>query len=234
MLTNVDINGKAIEMPYKINKEGIPIEQKSMKIEAKLIAELDSFSDNGMRTINQMEITDYDKSTFKNIGEYFENYFKPFVNEFDYKNSAFFVVDIHGNSYSYDEIKETIIVTDKDQKVTELGNGKINIKTALKKATKTIPEHIVITVELTKDLQKDYEIIPYSPDEAVNQQTIADFMAKYITRPFEYVDNVIGVELNFNKVFYVPEKLRTVTDIQAEIDSLNLDLKRLEDELDLI
>jgi type I restriction enzyme M protein len=56
-------------------------------------------------------------------------------------------------------------------------------------------------------------------------------MAKYITRPFEYVDNVIGVELNFNKVFYVPEKLRTVIDVQAEIDNLENELANLENEL---
>ena len=116
---------------------------------------------------------------------------------------------------------------------TELGCGKIVIKSAFKKATKTKDASIVITVEISKDLQKDYEIIPYNPDEAVNQQTIADFMAKYITRPFEYIDNVIGVELNFNKVFYVPEKLRTVIDIQAELDSLEKELTNLENELGL-
>ncbi|MBN3951337.1 MAG: hypothetical protein HWQ38_34660 [Nostoc sp. NMS7] len=26
----------------------------------------------------------------------------------------------------------------------------------------------------------------------------------------EYLENVVGVEINFNKVFYKPEKLRTV------------------------
>ncbi|MPN17796.1 hypothetical protein SDC9_165151 [bioreactor metagenome] len=58
-------------------------------------------------------------------------------------------------------------------------------------------------------------------------------MAKNITRPFEYLDNVIGVELNFNKVFYVPEKLRTVKEIQAEIESLENELANLENELGL-
>jgi len=58
-------------------------------------------------------------------------------------------------------------------------------------------------------------------------------MAKYITRPFEYIDNVIGVELNFNKVFYLPEKLRTVTNIQVEIDNLENELANLENELGL-
>ena len=44
-------------------------------------------------------------------------------------------------------------------------------------------------------------------------------MAKYITRPFEYLDNVVGVEINFNKVFYQPEQLRDVATILAEIEA---------------
>jgi type I restriction enzyme M protein len=38
-------------------------------------------------------------------------------------------------------------------------------------------------------------------------------MARYITRPFVLLENVIGVEINFNKVFYEPEKLRPIADI---------------------
>ena len=102
-----------------------------------------------------------------------------------------------------------------------------------KKATKTKGESVAITAELSKDLEKDYEIIPYSPDEATNQQNIADFMAKYVRRPFEYLDNVIGVELNFNKVFYLPEQLRSVAKITIDIDDLEKDLKQLEADLAL-
>ena len=58
-------------------------------------------------------------------------------------------------------------------------------------------------------------------------------MAKYVTRPFEYSDNVIGVEINFNKIFYVPEKLTPITDLQAELESLENELVNLENELGL-
>ena len=112
-----------------------------------------------------------------------------------------------------------------------MGCGKIVIKAAYKKPTKTKGAYIAITVELTKDLQKDYEIIPYSPDETENQQWIADFMAKYVTKPFEYVDNVIGVELNFNKIFYTSPKLREVTQIKDDLKVLEDDLQTLEKEL---
>ena len=86
-------------------------------------------------------------------------------------------------------------------------------------------------MELTPDYEKDYEIIPYQRDEAANQQAIAAFMAKYITRPFEYLDNVVGVEINFNKVFYQPEQLRDAATILAEIEQIDAELKAMEEAL---
>ena len=71
-------------------------------------------------------------------------------------------------------------------KYEELGCGKIVVKAAFKKVTKKTPERIEITVELTPDYQKDYEIIPFHRDEGENQKAIEAFMAKYITKPFEY------------------------------------------------
>ena len=56
-------------------------------------------------------------------------------------------------------------------------------------------------------------------------------MAKYVTKPFEYIDNVIGVEINFNKVFYIPEKLREVTTISTDLDDLEKELATLENDL---
>ena len=56
-------------------------------------------------------------------------------------------------------------------------------------------------------------------------------MAKYITKPFEYLDNTIGVEINFNKIFYKPEKLRPLENILADIDTLDNEIKTLESEL---
>ena len=90
---------------------------------------------------------------------------------------------------------------------------------------------IVITTELTPDYEKDYEIIPYKPNEVENQQNIANFMAKYITKPFRYIENTIGVEINFNKVFYMPEKLRSIQKITTDLKKLEEALSDLEKEL---
>ena len=52
-------------------------------------------------------------------------------------------------------------------------------------------------------------------------------MAKYIYKPFEYGKNVVGVELNFNKEFYVPEQLDKAEDILAEIEDLDKQIKTI-------
>ncbi len=156
---------------------------------------------------------------------------KPFVNSLDYKEQPLTVTTAEA-LYRFDADKETLIkeVLGKQE---ELGCGKIAIKAGLKKKTKTQPERIEITVELMPDYQKDYEIIPFHRDEVENQAAIAAFMKKYITKPFEYLDNVVGVEINFNKVFYKPEKLRSVEDILGEIAALDKELKGLENSIEL-
>jgi len=228
MLTNVDVNGKFIEMPTKENRAGDMVEEKSIKLDPVKIIVTD---DSGTTTIDNFEITDFDKTKYSSLEARFNEEIKPHIAGLDYKEQQLKVVTKKA-TYWYDEDKETII-EETDGKQTELGCGKIVIKAAYKKATKTKGACIAITVELTKDLQKDYEIIPYSPDETENQQWIADFMAKYVTKPFEYLDNVIGVEINFNKVFYKPEKLREVATIKADLEALEKELTKLENELTL-
>lgn len=233
MLTNIDENGKAVEMPRKINRAGNTVEAKSIKVDFSSVAILNTFEEEKMKTINESMITEFDKEKYKNLKAYYDSFYKNYVSGFDYKEEGFVLIDKNGNSYHYDSEINSIIRTDKNQNITELGNGKINVKTSYKKATKTKEAQIVIITELTKDLEKDYEIIQHSPDDAINQQNIADFMAKYVNRPFKYLDNVVGVELNFNKIFYQPVQLRSVAEITTDIDDLENDLKQLEADLAL-
>jgi len=228
MLTNVDENGKHLEMPEKKNKEGEEAKAKSIKLTPLKIT-VESTTD--PIEISEFEITDFDKAKFTNLQNRFDSEIKPMIAALDYKEQKLKVRAKKAN-YWYDADKDTII-EEVAGKQTELGCGKIVIKSSYKKPTKTKGASIAITVELTKDLQKDYEIIPYSPDETENLQWIADFMAKYITKPFEYVDNVVGVEVNFNKVFYQPEKIREVSKINKDLEDLEDDLSNLEKELTL-
>lgn len=228
MLTNVDENGKTFEdqLPIKKNKQGEEIRNKSIKLNPTKITQV---IEEEKIELTEFEITSYDTSEYNSLTEYYAEGVKPLINSLDYKE-ADLKVFTDKTSYYFDEDKETVIEVSKDDK-TELGNGKIVVKASYKKGTKTKEARIEISVELTPDYEKDYEIIPFSPNVVENQQNIANFMAKYITKPFAYIDNTIGVEINFNKVFYKPEELRSLKVITTDLQGLEDDLKQLEQEL---
>jgi type I restriction enzyme M protein len=186
---------------------------------------------NGEREITEFTITAFDKEHYPSLAGYFEQNIKPFIASLDYKEQPLFVTTDQGHYY-FDSEQETLIKETAGIKEV-LGCGKIVVKPALKKASKTQAERIEISVELTPDYQKDYEIIPFHRDETTNQAAIEAFMSKYISKPFAYLENVVGVEINFNKVFYKPEELREVNDILGEIAALDQELKALEEELAL-
>jgi type I restriction enzyme M protein len=205
MLTNVDEHGNSFEMKLKEGK-------KSEKLTPTKLT-------NGERELTGFVITVFDSAQYESLADAFAQDIKPFIASLDYKEHPL-VITTATAQYWHDAGQETLIKEVNGKKEC-LGCGKIVVKSAFKKANKKQPECIEISVELTPDYQKDYEIIPFHKDEVANLAAIEDFMAKYITRPFRYLDNVVGVELNFNKIFYKPEKLREVVDILAEIDVLD-------------
>ncbi|MDQ6990452.1 MAG: N-6 DNA methylase [Mariprofundaceae bacterium] len=219
MLTNIDEQGNSFESQLAEGKKS----EKLVPIKLS----------NGERNITEFVITDYDAEQFKSLADYFAQDIKPFIASLDYKEQPLIVTTAQGH-YSFDAEQETLVQLAIDHSplstINYLGCGKIVVKSTLKKATKKLPERIEITVELTPDYQKDYEIIPFHKDETANQQAIAAFMVKYISKPFRYLDNVVGVELNFNKVFYKPETLRPVSTILAEIEAVDKQLSELEAE----
>ncbi|NEU28824.1 N-6 DNA methylase [Paenibacillus polymyxa] len=215
MLTNVDEYGNSFEAKLKEGK-------KSEKLTPTKLSD-------GEREITEFTITTFDSDQFTSLEDAFEQDIKPFITSLDYKEQPL-IISTYTSKYWFDSERETLIKeVNGNQEV--LGCGKIVVKSAYKKATKTQPERVEISVELTPDYQKDYEIIPFNRNETTNKETIAEFMAQYITKPFTYLENVIGVELNFNKIFNKPEKLRDVVDILAEIDAIEVELKALEEGL---
>ncbi|CAA0214398.1 Type I restriction-modification system DNA-methyltransferase subunit M [Tenacibaculum maritimum] len=235
MLTNVDENGKTFEsqLPVKKNKEGEEIRAKSIKLQPVKITQV---TEEETIELTDFEITSFDIKKYGSLKAYYDEALKPFVNALDYKETNL-IVATEKTSYYFDIDKETIIEESKDVNgalnAVEMGCGKIVIKAAYKKATKTKEASIVITTELTPDYEKDYEIIPFAPNKEDNQQNIASFMAKYITKPFLYIENTIGVEINFNKVFYKPEKLRSLVEITTDLQALENELSNIEQELAL-
>lgn len=126
------------------------------------------------------------------------------------------------NSYTVDYEHSTIIYTKEDGTEEKLGCGEIKekftkVKSGLKRKVQIVPR-----------LTKDYEIIPFHFDEEENRREINNFMDKYIFKPYTLGNDVVGVEINFNKEFYVPETIEPVDDILDEIKELDKELGEIE------
>ena len=74
----------------------------------------------------------------------------------------------------------------------------------------------------------DYEIIPYSPNEDENEQNIQSFLRQYVSKQYIRKDCTVGVELNFNKEFYLPEPIPSVDELLKEIEDIDNQLKTIQ------
>ena len=124
---------------------------------------------------------------------------------------------VKDGEYRFDEEQNTMVRVS-DGKAVGCGHFTYKSKKDRKTGNTTIETYIEPTYI------NDYEIIPHHFDEQENQREIDAFMQKYVFKPFTLGKNVVGVELNFNKEFYVPENIEKVEDVMAEITSLNRDL----------
>ncbi len=220
ILTNLDENDKSYESELEDDT-------KSTRLHPTAITQVD---DEGQKIeISNFIITEFEKKKYDNLKTYNDNYIKPLLGQLDFKEFDLKVKTTDALFY-YDSDKETLVKEVKEKK-KELGCGKITLKSQYKKATKTKGAQIVITTELIPDYQKDYEIIPYSPDVTENELWVTNFMAKHVTKPFRYSDRIIGVEVNFNKLFYRAEQLTGVATILDNLDGLEKELKKLEIDL---
>lgn len=123
--------------------------------------------------------------------------------------------------YRFDEERNTLVRVADDQTV---GCGKFTYKNKKDRKTGTILTETYIEPSYIND----YEIIPHHFDAEANAAEIQRFMDKYIFKPYVLGKNVVGVELNFNKEFYVPEELESVEDILAELNSLEQEMNEIE------
>ncbi len=126
-----------------------------------------------------------------------------------------------GTCYSYDQEQETIICDNKDGRKA-LGCGMFKFDLSTSKGKKSLK------VELIPRTTADYEIIPHHFDGRENQREVEAFMQKYVFKPYVLGKNVVGVELNFNKEFYVPEKIDKVEDVLKELRQLDNVLKGIQ------
>lgn len=226
MLTNIDEQGRTFEdqLPMKEDRSGELKRVNSIQL-------LPIKIEQGDLLLTEFTMTQYDVTLYESLEQHYNEAIKPLVAQLDYKEQPLVVITTDAQ-YSYDAEQETLIKQANGIKEA-LGCGKIVVSASYKKATKKLAERVEISVELTADYQKDYEIIPFHKDPIANQAAIENFMKRYITKPFVYLENVVGVELNFNKIFYKPETLRPVSEIVVEIAELDKALKTLEADLAL-
>lgn len=136
--------------------------------------------------------------------------------------SSFTLTDMDGSRYTICNEDSSVIRTDANGNEENLGCGNITLKIGAPNKNTGLA-NVAITIAATS--YNDYEIIPHHFDEEANANETAHFMDKYIYKPFEYGKNVVGVEINFNKEFYVPEKLATVDSLMKEIEDIDNEIK---------
>ena len=142
---------------------------------------------------------------------------------FDWRSELSEFRDEDGTSYEWDQGHETVVRTTEDGKTESLGRGTFTF--ALMSGSVRGTKSIKVTVG--PEISTDYEIIPHHFDSDANRAEIAAFIKKYIFKPCKLGENKVGIELNFNKEFYVPEKLDSVEDILAEIKELDAQLQEV-------
>ena len=125
-------------------------------------------------------ITTFDTAKYTSLADAFEQDIKPFIASLDYKEQPL-VITTATAMYWFDTDQETLTKEVNGQKDC-MGCGKIVVNSTYKKSSKKNSERIEISVELTPDYLKDYEIISFHKDEATNQAAIAAFMEKYVTK----------------------------------------------------
>lgn len=117
----------------------------------------------------------------------------------------------------------TIIHTDKNGKKSDLGCGTFSFK-----ANVSRKQAVVYKIAIEPFTNSDYEIIPHHFDEHENKREILAFMQKFVFKPYVLGKKVVGVELNFNKEFYVSEKIDKVDDILEELEDLSKNMISIE------
>lgn len=125
-----------------------------------------------------------------------------------------------------DEYTPSVMLNEDD-----LGAGIIDIKVTLQKATAKREASLKWIAEIKPILNKDYEIVPYQPGEEDNDAGIQSFLDKWVRKRYVLGENAVGVEVNFNKIFYKPVVLRSTAEIAADIKGIDAELAELEKEL---
>ena len=143
------------------------------------------------------------------------------LKSYDPMQDELLIKDTTGDAYEFNADLNTFMKEPQKGDPTSLGCGKWLFKLAGNRKTGKQS----IQCSIVPAYINDYEIIEYRPNEDENEKVIDAFLNKYVYRPYVKKDNVVGVELNFNKEFYVPEEIPSVDAIMSELEVLENELK---------
>ena len=216
LLKHSDVNGKSVAeiIPTKIVK-GEEVEGKSIILKDVASIELEgksiiSFTD-GVSSITNNTSDEELRVQVKGLQQKFKD-----------ATENLTIKLISGDIYAYDKDKSTITQTSETGEPEDLGNGVIKVSVSYKKPTTKTGETFTCKVELLPKTEKDSEIIPFQEIQkgelVIND--IDDFLGQWVEKDFDKLDNTVGVEINFNKIFYKYEKLRSIQDIVSNISDL--------------
>lgn len=171
-------------------------------------------------SIEQLHISKFNELTNDEANTILEQ-----LNGYDYRTNVMSIISVDGKTYTYN-ISDGSLYTGTLllRYQEELGHCKIVFKMSCSAKT----GHSQLTISVEPEIVNDYEIIPYSAIPEINEKNISDYLNMYVFKRHYIKDYTVGVELNFNKEFYVPEKIGSVEDILAELKELNKELEEIE------
>ena len=202
-LTELDRDGKYVEKPI------------TFKLTHAQIGNVDSEADEFDNVLEEENLVDLEPDKAKMLLQC--------LKAFDWRGELSELRDEDGTSYEWDQGLETVVRTTEDGKTESLGRGTFTFALMSGSVRGTQSSKVTVGPEIATG----YEIIPHHFDSDANRAEIAAFVEKYIFKPCKLGENKVGIELNFNKEFYVPEKLGSVEDILAEIKALDAQLQEV-------
>lgn len=147
--------------------------------------------------------------------------FNDFIKSVDNELQSINIITDDNLSYTIDENNCVIKIDGLNE--LNLGYGSINIKASFVKSTAKKEASISMTAVIEQVWTKDEEKIPFSFEN--NEEKIKEFLTEWVSddlSEIEFLDNIIGVEVNFNSVFPKEIKIRKTIDILKEIESLGI------------
>lgn len=153
-------------------------------------------------------------------------YFNDFIKSVDNELQSINIITEDKLSYTIDE--NNCVIKSDGINTVNLGYGSINIKASFVKSTAKKEASISMTAVIEQVWTKDEEKIPFSFEN--NEEKIKEFLKEWVSddlSEIEFLDNIIGVEINFNKFFDNEVKLKSTKELLLSIKNINLEIDRI-------